>query len=211
MGTILASTIVSKASIQLLDTSNVRWSQAELLGWLNSAQRQIAQAIPSTNNAVVSLLLAAGARQTIPSDGFQFINLYRNMGADGVTAGRPVRATSHAVLDAFDLDWTTSTASAVSQCYMSDPDNNYAFYVYPPSTGTGYVEVNYAQSPPDITLSTAITLPDVFESSILFYILALAYGKDSEAANVQTSANYFSMFVASMNAASPSAETSAPK
>jgi len=50
MGTIVASTIIDKAAIQLLDTGNVRWTRAELFSWLNDGQRQITLMSPQTNN-----------------------------------------------------------------------------------------------------------------------------------------------------------------
>lgn len=200
MGTILASTVVSKASVQLLDTSNVRWPQAELLGWLNAGQRQIAQANPTVANSVSVVQLAAGTRQSIPADGFLFLEAYRNMGTDGATPGRSVRIASREILDAFDRDWHSATASAVTQSYLFNSQDNTAFYVYPPSDGTNYLEINYAKTPADINLSDPITVPDIYENALLDYVLARAFSKDTEAGNPQIAQLHFQMFAMAIGA-----------
>jgi len=200
MGTILASAIISKASVQLIDTANVRWSQSELLGWLNSAQRQIAQANPDIANHVVSVQLTAGTRQTVPADGFLFFEAYRNMGSDGVTPGRSVRIASRETLDAFNRDWHSAPATAVTQAYLFNSHDNAAFYVYPPSDGTNYLEINYAKSPADIALSDVIVVPDIYENVILDYILARAFSKDTEAGNPAIAQMYYQLFAAGLQA-----------
>ena len=35
MGTITAKYIIDKAAVQLIDITNIRWTRAELLGWIN--------------------------------------------------------------------------------------------------------------------------------------------------------------------------------
>lgn len=200
MGTILASAIISKASTQLIDTDNVRWSQAELLGWLNSAQRQIAQANPEIANHVAAVQLTSGTRQTIPADGFLFFEAYRNMGTDGITPGRSVRIASRETLDAFNRDWHSATAAAVTQAYLFNPKDNTAYYVYPPSDGTNYLEINYAKSPADIALDEAIAVPDIYENAILDYVLARAFSKDTEAGNPTIAQMYYQLFAAGLQA-----------
>jgi hypothetical protein len=194
MGTILASAIVDKAEIQLIDTSNIRWTQDELLGWLNTGQRLIAQANPTIANHVAVVQLVAGTRQTIPADGFLFFEAYRNMGTDGLTAGRSVRIASREILDGYDRDWHSSTASAVTQAYLFNSQDNMAFYVYPPSTGTNYLEINYAKTPTDIAIDDAIAVPNIYENALLDYILGRAFSKDTEAGNPASAQLHFQMF-----------------
>ena len=198
MGTILASTIVSKASKQLIDPDNIRWPQDELLGWLNAGIRQIAQANPTITNSATTVKLVSGTRQTIPADGFLFFEAYRNMGTDGLTPGKSVRVSARETLDAFDPNWHSATASASTQAYLFNDRDNTAFYVYPPSTGTNYLEINYAKSPADIGLSDPISIPDIYENAILDYILARAFGKDTEAANPAMAQMYYQMFAAGL-------------
>lgn len=200
MGTLLASTIVAKAGIQLIDETNVRWSQSELLAWLNAGQRQIAQANPTISNHVASVQLAAGTRQTIPADGFLFFEAFRNMGLDGLTPGKSIRIASRELLDAYNRDWHSTTESAVTQAYLFNPQDNMAFYVYPPSTGTNYLEVNYAKTPANIDLTDAITVPDIYENALLDYIMVRAFSKDTEAGNPAMAQFYLQLFTAGLTA-----------
>jgi len=80
MGTVTAKTIIDKAAIQLIDLTNIRWTRAELLSWLNDGMRQIVLIQPSASTTTVSKLLVAGTRQTLPVDGWLLLSVYRNMG-----------------------------------------------------------------------------------------------------------------------------------
>lgn len=202
MGTILASAIIAKASLQLFDPSNVRWTQPELLGWLNSGQRAITAIKPSAYTKVASVKLVAGTRQTIPSDGWLLLGLYRNMGTNGATPGAAVRITTREVMDALNLNWHTDTpASAVSD-YMFNLNDQDAFYVYPPNDGTGYVELNYAAVPPDLgAVSDPIEISDVYEPVLLDYILFRANAKDGTyPPGLQLASTYLQAFLSAVGA-----------
>lgn len=83
MGTILASAIINKAANQLTDSTNVRWTRVELLGWLNDGQRQIVLMTPASTNKVQTVQLVAGTRQSIPTDGWTLLEVIRSMGQIG--------------------------------------------------------------------------------------------------------------------------------
>lgn len=200
MGTILASAIISKASIQLIDPTNVRWTQSELLGWLNSGQRQIAQVDPSAANSVAVVKLVAGARQTLPANGFMFFEAFRNMGTDGLTPGRTVRIATRETLDAYNRDWYSAAQSAVTQSYIFNSIDNKAYYVYPPSDGTNYLEINYAATPSDVALTDPIGLPDIYENALLDYVLFRAFSKDTEGGNPALAQFHFQQFSSAISA-----------
>ena len=92
MGTVTAKTILDKATIQLIDLTNIRWTRAELLSWLNDGMRQIVLIQPSASSTTDVIALQAGTRQYIPADGWLLLNIYRNMGTNGTTPGRIGRA-----------------------------------------------------------------------------------------------------------------------
>jgi len=69
MGTVTAKTIIDKATIQLLDLTNIRWTRAELLSWLNDGMRQIVLIQPSASSTTSVIQLQAGTRQYLPDDG----------------------------------------------------------------------------------------------------------------------------------------------
>lgn len=200
MGTVTAKTIIDKATIQLIDLTNIRWTRAELLGWLNDGMRQIVTIQPSASSTTVSKQLVAGTRQTIPTDGWLLLSIYRNMGTTGTTPGRAIRIISREILDSFNPSWHTATATAEVRNYIYTDQDQTAFYVYPPNTGTQYIEVNYSVQPADLTVeSQAIPIFDVFQTALLDYILYRACSKDAEyAPGIALAQQYSAAFVAAI-------------
>lgn len=204
MPTILASAIIDKAEIILQDTTNVRWTSDELLGWLNDAQREIALFKPDTSVKTTSVLLAAGTKQTLGSgstgDAIMLLKVVRNMGTTGTTAGNAIRVVSGEILDAQRPAWHTETSVATVQHVVYDPRNPKQFYVYPPNTGTGYVEVMYSATPAAVAaVSNVISVDDVFANAIMDYILYRAYSKDVEyAGNAERAVKHYTTFAASI-------------
>ena len=212
MGTVTAKTIIDKASIQLIDLTNIRWTRAELLSWLNDGLRQIVTIQPSASSTTVSKQLTVGTRQYIPTDGWLLLSIYRNMGTNGTTPGRVIRIISREILDSFNPNWNTVTATAEVRNYMYTDQDQLAFYVYPPNTGTQYIELNYSVQPVDLTLETQpIPIFDVFQSALVDYILYRACSKDAEyAPGVQLSQSYMATFVAAIQGKNQSEITSNP-
>jgi hypothetical protein len=196
MSIITAQSIINKASALLLDPTNVRWTRAELLGWLNDGQRQIVLVAPNATNKVATIKLAAGTRQSIPSDGWTLLNVIRYMGTDGTRPGRAVRVTSQQLLDSYNPNWHAATPTVVPQSYVFDQQDQTVFYVYPPNTGNGYVQINYSPEPVDLTSeSQTIFVRDIFQTALLDYILYRACSKDAEyAPGLQLAAGYLQTF-----------------
>jgi hypothetical protein len=178
---ITAKSIIDKAVIQLTDIAGVRWTRTELLGWLNDGQRAITSVQPNANNEVVTAKLSAGTRQTIPADGWMLLDVYRYMGTNGSTPGRVVRLISRELLDSFDLYWHSAKATDEPKNFIYDLQDQRAFYVYPPNTGNGYVQINYSQIPADITSENDnITVIEIYQPALLDYIMFRACSKDAE-------------------------------
>lgn len=202
MGTITAQAIINQAATQLLDNSNIRWTRAELLNWVNLGQKQIVIMAPNATNKVAVYQLASGTRQTIPSDGWTLLDVIRNMGTDGTKPGRAVRQVSEELLDNFNPNWHAALPTAVVQNAVFDQQDQTVFYVYPPNNGRGYVQVNYSPVPVPITSeSQAISLNDIFEPVLIDYVLYRACSKDAEyAPGLQLAAGYLQTFMTSMQA-----------
>lgn len=180
MGTILASTIINRVAVTLFDTNNITWARSELLAWLNAGQRAIAVADPTSNNTTTSIQMVAGARQTIPANGWTLLDVYCNTGlTPGNTPGRSVRLVSRKLLDGFDPNWRSRPAVKDVQNFMFDAQDQTAFWVYPPSNGLGYLQINYAALPADVVEATAITISDAYEQCLIDYILYRAYTKET--------------------------------
>ena len=212
MGTVTAKTIIDKATIQLIDLANIRWTRAELLGWLNDGMRQIVLIQPSASSTTAVVKLQAGTRQYIPDDGWLLLAIYRNMGTNGTTPGRAIRIISREILDGFNPNWNTDKATAEVRNYIYTNQDQLAFYVYPPNTGTQYIEINYSAQPADLTSeSQVIPIFDVFQSSLVDYILYRACSKDAEyAPGLALAQQYSAAFVAAIQGKTESEVTNDP-
>jgi len=212
MGTVTAKTIIDKATVQLIDLANIRWTRAELLSWLNDGVRQIVTIQPSASSTTVSKQLVAGTRQTLPADGWLLLSVYRNMGTNGTTPGRAIRLVSREIIDGFNPNWHTDTAKAEVRNYIYSNQDQAAFFVYPPNTGTQYVELNYSAQPADLTNENQpIAIFDIFQSALVDYILYRACSKDAEyAPSLQLAQGYMATFVAAVQGKTASEVTNDP-
>jgi hypothetical protein len=213
MGTVTAQAILNKAATQLTDISAVRWTRSELLGWLNDGLRQIVTVNPNATNTVTAVKLAAGTRQSIPTDGWLLLTINRNMGTTGTTPGRAVRIISRELLDGFNPNWHTDTGSDVTYNYVYDLQDQTAFYVYPPSKGNNYLELNYSKQPTDLTSETQ-TIPvfDVYQTALVDYILYRACSKDAEyAPGLALAKGYLETFVSAIQFKEQSEQKSTPE
>jgi hypothetical protein len=196
---VAASVVLTKVRNQLADNGVVqRWTDAELLGWLSDGQRTIAGADASTASVVVPLQLSAGTRQAIPPGGYAFLSMYRNMGTDGQTPGAATRLVRRDLLDTILPGWHSAPASPTVQNYVFNNEDPRSYYVYPPNDGTGYVEINYAQMPTELTSDTQnLALPDIYQTPLFDYVMARAHAKDSDAAaGLQYAQMYMQSFMA---------------
>lgn len=180
MATVTVASVIDKAQVILQDTTGIRWPDDELLGWLNDGQREIVLYKPNAFVKNTSVLLTTGTKQGLPADGVQLIDVVRNMGTNGSTPGRAVRITIREILDSQIPNWHTEAATNEVKHFMYsmlDPKN---YYVYPPNTGLGYVELIYGAAPTEATLQSTITLDDIYQTILVDYILYRAYSKDTE-------------------------------
>jgi len=228
MGTILASAIVDKVEIVLQDTTNVRWTSTELLGWLNDGQRDIVLLKPDTNVTTDDYKLAAGTKQRIPDGtatyqnetpttldaGITLVGVKRNMGTNGTTPGRAITIIDMRIMDTNNPGWHSETGAAEVKHYMFDARNPKVFYVTPPQPAAdqGYVEVAYASIPSDVAIDAAISLDDTYANVLLDYILYRAYQKDADYSkdNARVQA-YYASFMGALGFVDKKEQVEAPK
>ena len=191
------TSILTNVSSLLQDTTNVRWTLAQLTVWLNDGQREIAVLKPNAYIKNSTVQLAAGTKQVVPSDGIYLIDIPRYLGTDGSTPSYAIKSISREILDNQVPDWhATKYANVRPKHFIYDELDPKRFYVYPPqpSPGFGYVDVIYGAIPPDA--ATNITLPDEYSPALVNYILYRAWTQDSEWANNQAlAANYYDKFM----------------
>ena len=197
MATVKVIDIIDKAEEILQDTTNVRWTQATLLGYLNDAQREIVLYRPDANPVNESFTLQQESKQTIPAAGLRLLNIYKN----NSPTTKPITHIEKRVLDDQIEDWHGTTGTTVEH-YIYDPVDPKVFYVYPHPSGGGHtISIVYSSAPSNITISdfstatTVISLDDIYANAILDYILYRSYLKDAEyAGDINRAGTYLQSF-----------------
>lgn len=195
--------VVTRVGQLLQDTTHIRWPLVEKLQYITDAAREVCFFKPDACVKTTVVSLVAGTKQSIPADGTTLIDIVRNMGAGGATAGTAPRAVTREILDAQLPGWHASTASAEVNHYTFDPQNQRVFYVYPPqpSSGTGSLEVVYSAEPGNAAENGTLDLDGTWVPAIVNYTLYRCYSKDAEyAANANLAVAYYQAFNAQMAA-----------
>ena len=197
---ITVQSVIDRAQTVLQDTTGVRWPVvAELVLWVNDAQREIALLKPDASATNETITLATGTKQDIPSGGNRLLKVVRNMSAaSGGTGKRSVRIVDREVLDAQTPDWHDPTVSGdaahtnIVKHYIYDDSNPRNFYVYPGIAGDAYLEVIYSSNPAAVAQSDNLSIPDIYANSVMNYVLYMAYMKDAEyAGNAQRASSHY--------------------
>lgn len=195
MGTINEQVIITEVLELLQDRVGERWTRATLRGFLSEAQRAVVVLKPNAYVQNGNMQLVAGTRQALPAAGIQLLDVVRNMGDTGNKPGRPVRRIERELLDTQVPNWHRARAAAEVQhfaCAVNDLKN---FYVYPPATGTTYVEIVYSTTPPDVLAGAAIGLDDIYQTALVNYVVYRALSIDADyAADPARAGAYLSAF-----------------
>lgn len=232
--TLLVKNVLWRVSVLLQDTvpQFQRWPEIELVNWLNDAQDAIAKYLPSECSLLGALKLQPGTLQTIDTvaavdfkpasgaapavaiNGNRFVAPFRNMGADGVTAGRAVRMVDRDILDGQDPDWHTRTGARI-ESVMFDETTPRAFWVTPGVTGTVWMQIAFLAQPTRIPAGAApgaeiykvdgasaatITISDVNLDEIVDCIVARANMKDATFSDPNKGSLHTQRFLGSINA-----------
>lgn len=199
MATTKAVSLINKVSVTLQDPTFVRWSQAELLGYLNDAQRQVVVFRPDAKSSNTAFTCANSAKQTLPTDGLRLINILRN------TNGRAITKVDRAILDVQLPNWyETSAGTDGVKHYVYDALDPKTFYVFPKPAASHQIDIVYAISPSDIAISNfasdtqTIGLDDIYANALMDYMMYRAYQKDSEYSNLNRATAYLQSFANSL-------------
>lgn len=159
---------------------HVRWSAAELLGYLTDAMRAVVLLRPDAYSVTVPVQLSTGStKQSIPADGARFLGIVRNMGADGLTPGLPVTPVKREDLDAANQDWHVEGFSAVVDHFVYDDTVPTIFYVTPPPAAGVYVDLSYAKIPQAIeSAESDLPLNAIWAEPLREYMMYRAYTRN---------------------------------
>lgn len=199
MATTKAVDLINRVSITLQDPTFVRWTQGELLNYLNDAQRQIVLFRPDAKAVNAPFTCTNTAKQTLPAEGLRLINVLRN------TGGRAVTKVDRSILDVQLPTWyeTAALADGVKH-YVYDALDPKNFYVFPKPAAAHQIDIVYAISPVDIVISNYTTdvqvigIDDIYANALMDYMMYRAYQKDSEFANLNRAGVYYQAFTTSL-------------
>lgn len=187
MADVTVGHIIDQAEKVLIDEGNDDFTETELIAWYNLGQRDIVAKKPDAYTVIDSVILASGIRQVLPSGSMAFVDVVRNMGTDGDTPGTTILVVPWISLKVYLPSYSSVTATTEIRNAAPDPVRKDTWYCYPPSDGTGYVEVEYSKAPTQITYdasdnwqSNLIAVDNEYVDAVLNYILWRAWSKDTD-------------------------------
>ena len=210
-GTLTGANLISRIQDILQDTTSIRWPEAELLRYVNDAQREVCNLRPESTATTANTALVVGTKQSLPSGGLRLIRVTRNMSsaAGNATGGRAVRLVDVDILNTQEPNWHDPTVSGDAahtttvKHYIFDEDNPRSFYVYPGASSTStFLEIVYSAAPTDLANTSAtLHVDDIFANAVIDYVLFRCYLKDAEyAGNQQRAGTHFQLFSSSLGA-----------
>ena len=210
-----AQTIIRDAQITLQDEQGVRWPAAELVRYLNRAQRDIQAARPDTTATVASVNLLPGVEQALPAEAVSLLDINAN------TSGERITKTDLLMLDAVEPGWRRKSPSRVIRHFMHDMRTPRVYRVYPPAAAGAAVQMEYSAHPVDLPEPTGPTSASVtgdvsigaqHGTALLSMVLHYAYAKDAEyGGNAALSSSYLQRAQMILGAEIQSSATVAPK
>jgi len=202
MAEVTVKHLVLMALDLLKDEGNDYWGEPDLVNFYNRSASAVVNVRPDANTVNAVIKLAAGASQTIPSRGNALMDVIRNMGIDGETPGVAITATDKQLLALYDPTWPQATQEAEVRNWASVSPRR--FVVYPPNTGTGYVEIVMAENPPQINHDAGglwevalVGVEDQFVNAVFYHMMFLAHSKDGDLPGDENlTKHYYGLFAA---------------
>jgi hypothetical protein len=125
------------------------------------------------------------------------LDITRNMGTDGLTAGKIITPVDRKHLDYSNLLWPAASGDTEIDNFSYDKENPRIFYVTPPvaSTPDVYVELQVSQLPTAVAdTGDDPGINDVFFEPIVQYMLYKAFVTDDEGVEFQKATMYMQNF-----------------
>jgi hypothetical protein len=180
------------------DTAYDRISTTTWIKYLNAAIRALILVRPDAGAVTESVQLVAGIKQTLPTAALRLLDITRNMGTDGLTAGKIASPSHRQHIDYSNLLWPAGTGDTSIENYSYDINVPRIFYVTPPvhDTTAVYVEMSTSQLPTAVTATGSDDgIDDTFFEAIVSFMLYRAYGADDESVEFEKSQTFFDRFL----------------
>ena len=133
----------------------------------------------------------------MPAVSLRLLDMTRNMGADGNTAGKIITPSDRKHIDYSNLLWPAATGDTTVENYAYDNNVPRIFYVTPPVAASPavYVEMSTSQLPTTITQTTDVVgVIDIFFEPLVQYMLYKAQSGDDEGVETQKAQTHFENF-----------------
>lgn len=199
MAAIKAVELINRVAVTIQDPTFVRWTQQELLDYLNDGQRQVVMFRPDAKTVNTTFTCAAQSKQELPANALRLVNVLRNQN------GRAITKIDRKILDVQLPAWMEANIGADGlKHFVYDALDPKVFYLYPKPAVTNVIELIYSTVPDKITISNfasdtqVIGLDDIYANALMDYMTYRAYQKDSEYANVNRSQVYFQSFAGAL-------------
>ena len=179
------------------DTAYDRITAATWIKYLNASIRTLILVRPDAGAVTESVLLVAGIKQTLPTAALKLLDITRNMGADGTTAGQIITPSDRKHIDYSNLLWPAATGDTTVENFSYDNNIPRIYYVTPPvaSSPDVYVEMSTSQLPTTITATGDDDgIDDIFFEPIVQYMLYKAQSGDDEGVESQKAQTHFENF-----------------
>lgn len=180
------------------DIAYVRVSAATWIKYLNAGIRALILVRPDAGAVTESVQLVAGIKQTLPSAALRLLDISRNMGVDGLTAGRIISPSDRKHIDYSNLLWPAATGETAIEQFSYDSNTPAIFYVTPPvsSSINVYVEMSTSQLPSTLTATTDVVgVNDIFFEPLVQFMLWKAYSADDEGVDFQKATMHMTNFM----------------
>lgn len=194
----LCSVILQNVNFTLDDPNDTQFALTQKIAAMNSALQALVSYRPDAASYTTMMLLVAGTRQTLPSDGVRLLKVIRNRGKSGLSdAGRAIRKADMLVQDALIPDWHETTGQTVIDEYFYDSITPKEFYVYPPApvSPTIGIDISYVRVLPTISASTdLLPVDDYFAPALQEWMLYSLWCGDDQNPNYAVARSHQSTF-----------------
>lgn len=171
-----------KVTLQETEVEGVRWTNEELVDYLNDACRFLAENEPDAfaDNSVFECV--SGTRQELPINATRLIDIVRNLEGKKL----PLMASDKSTLNTARPNWHSENPTTQQELFFSDDRDPKRFYVYPPATAGSLIEIVCTLDPRIHTTKEAqdkispMQMNDRYIPAVMNYILFRAFDKDSD-------------------------------
>ena len=191
--------LIDNVRVTLQDEQVVRWSDQELIDWINDAARACVVIKPDCNPITAEFTCVAGYKQdfsTLSTELVTLLEVTQNTTTGGNADERPITFVKRNVMDSELPTWRTTAASSTILYYMYDEQQRDVMYVYPPANVGATIELVFSGVPTAVTATTDDSpLQDIYAPAITNYVLWRAYNKDMDfSGNVRLAGGYYGAF-----------------